>query len=196
LARSRPHIAGNGGLSGGFENAWPDATRIRSVFLQHAGSEFLPRMIRSELQNIAENPRHVVRYSVGQIGFTFIHSNHFDYTIRLSPRFLRRSHSVKWRGERQIVVLKGAGVARARLLRVPEHLDINDFRVGEMLEEATMLSLTPESPVETVSRSEILDIYEVESPLLIEALTIRANDVDLYWTFDERLTSRYAEASL
>ena len=183
-------------LSEQLDTAWPDATKIRSVFLRHAESDFLPRMICCELQNIAEAPRHVVRNSVGQIGFTLIHSSNFDYTIRLSPRASRRSHSVKWRGERQIIILKGSGTARARLLRVPDYLDINDFRAGEKLDEIAMVSLTSESPVETGSRAEILDIYEVDSPVLIEALTIRDDDVELYWTFDEQLTSRYAEASL
>jgi hypothetical protein len=176
--------------------AWPDPQEIKSIFLRHTESDFLSQFIWCELQQIADEPHHVVRNSVGQLGFTLIHSRHFDYTIRFAPRTGRRSHLVKWRGERQIIVLRGSGTARARLLKVPDHLDINDFRVGEELTETATMSLTRDSFLETGSPAEILDIYEVDSPVLIEALTVRHDDVELYWTFDEQLKSRYAEASL
>jgi len=45
------------------------------------------------------------------------------------------------------------------------------------------------------SRHQLLDIYDVASPVVVEILTHRRGDSGLLWTFDQNLRSVYAEQS-
>jgi hypothetical protein len=175
-----------------------DATRgdwaaVHSLFVTHVRSPFLQRFVQGELQNLSLNPDHVVRKNAGQVSFTLINTADFDYTIRLSCPFPGRPHEVKWRGERQIMSVKGAGGVSIRVLTVP--YNINHFQAGGRAANVETVTLRPGSFLHSENSNCILDVFEVEVPVIFEVLTIHDQRVELHWTFDEQLTSIFAESS-
>jgi len=180
-------------LESELQSAHGEASAIRALFVAHVRSGFLRRFVRSELENLAFNPDHVVRRNAGQVSFTLINSADFDYTIRLSPPFAGRPHTVKWLGERQILSVKGASGVTMRVLTVPA--DINRFEVGVPMAKVELMNLEHGAFLESPSSNYVLDTYEVAAPVIFEVLTIHDEKVELHWTFDEQLRSIYAESS-
>jgi hypothetical protein len=175
------------------ESAREDWTEVQSLFMAHVRSPFLHRFVQGELQNLSLNPDHIVRKNAGQVNFTLINTAHFDYTIRLSAPFPGRPHPVTWLGERQIMSIKGAGEVTVRVLSVP--YDINRFQAGVRVANLETLSLRAGSFLHSASSNCILDVFSVEAPVVFEVLTIHDEKVELHWTFDEQLTSAFAESS-
>ena len=177
------------------ERAQKDWSSIQAVFSDHAASRFLYDFITREIGALAEDPGHVVRKSVSQTTFTFINTKDFEYSVRILAPFLGRPHTVKWLGMRQIIAVKGRGSVTINRLTVPLHLDIASFQSGVVIDDVDIVSAADGDVTVTRSSHEIMDIYAVSSPVIVEVLTHRRDGSGLIWTFDQHLKSLYAEQS-
>jgi hypothetical protein len=172
-----------------------DWSRIQEIFTDHLDSCFLKNFITREIAALGNDAGHVVPKSVGQANFTFINTPDFEYSVRILTPFPARPHPVKWLGMRQIIGVKGSGSATIRKLTVPPHLDIASFQPGVVIDQVETVTAAAGDVIVSQSPHQLLDIYHVASPVIVEVLTHRREDSGLFWTFDPGLKSVYAEQS-
>ncbi len=172
-----------------------DWSSIQAIFSDHIASGFLHDFITRQIGAVGNDPRHVVPNGVGQSKFTFINTADFEYSVRILALRPGRPHPVKWLGMHQIVGVKGPGSLTLRRLTVPPDTDIASFQPGVVLAEVDLVSAANGDVLASQSRHQLLDVYDVASPVVVEILTHRRGDSGLLWTFDQNLRSVYAEQS-
>ena len=182
-------------FSRNLQRAQEDWTSVQAIFSDHIASRFLDDFITRELGAFGNDPGHVVPKSVGPANFTFINTADFEYSVRILAPFPALPHPVKWLGMRQIIGVKGAGPVTIRKLRVPPHLNITSFQPGVVIDEVDLISTADREVIASQSLHQLLDIYDVSSPVVVEVLTYRREESGFFWTFDQGLRSLYAEQS-
>ena len=182
-------------LSRNLHEARGDWSAVQTVFVEHFASNFLNDFITQEVGNLAKNFDHVVRMAVGQKAFIFINTSDFEYSVRILAPYPRRAHAVKWLGMRQIFGIKVGGPLVIRKLMIPPRININFFEPGIDVEGIETVVAARGEFIASQSLHHIMDIDEVPSPSIIEALTVRRDSSELLWTFDREMRSIYAEQS-
>jgi len=177
------------------QQAKEDWTVIQAIFSDHIASSFLKDFIIRELGALEDDAGHVVQKCVGPANFTFINTSDFEYSVRILAPFHARPHPVKWLGMRQIMAVKGGGPATISKLKLPAYLNITAFQPNIVIDEVEFVSATDGQVIASQSPHQILDIYEVPFPVVVEVLTYRREDSGILWTFDKDLRSIYAEQS-
>ncbi|MBE7171146.1 MAG: hypothetical protein INR73_11180 [Williamsia sp.] len=168
---------------------------IRSLFADHVESGFTETFLAGELAKLAEDPDHILRNVIGQTNINVINSSYVDYSIQLRGPFQRTGNQVKWMGISQVVSIKGPGSMRVRVLEVPEELDINYFQPGIHYTVVEERRLHQGDFISASKPSFLLDVVEISGVVVIEILTIKDPDADIFWNFDDEGKSYMAEAA-
>jgi hypothetical protein len=172
-----------------------DFRAVEALFTDHATSGFTERFLQQELFNVSRDPNHIVRNVVGQTNINVINSQHFDYSVKLQVPVESKQHQLKWMGASQLLVIKGSGSLTVRVLQVPSHLDINHFEVDVALQVQQQRELRHGDSIAGQGPHQILEIVQAAGTVLIESLTIKNTQADIFWTFNEQGRSFIAESS-
>ncbi|HJU10474.1 MAG TPA: hypothetical protein VJ728_06345 [Candidatus Binataceae bacterium] len=172
-----------------------DWTSIQAVFSNHFKGGFVDDFIKQELGAVGNDLEHVVPNSVGPAAFTFINTSDFEYSIRIVPSFAGRAHPVKWLGMYQIIGIRGRGPVTIRKCKVPADVKVNSFRPAVCISHTDLISGSHNDLIASCHSHELLDVYAVSSPVVLEILTYRQREPGLCWTFDQDLRAIYAEES-
>lgn len=177
-----------------FQTNWD---RAKTTFVRHLSSSFLRDFVLSELRRICKDPNHLVRKNVGQVNFSCLNTDHFDYTIRLcyeQPSQAENRYR-KWMGIRQVIGVSGPGLATFSRWRVPRGTDINAFDADVTLSLIDRSDVSGGDHVSVDDPYEILQLENVRDRVVLQALSQKKPNVRIHWTFDQSLTATYSEAS-
>lgn len=172
-----------------------DFDEIAKIFNRHTKSSFVNEFVVSQLKKIAADPDYVVTNIARQWQVILINTGLFDYTLQLRTPVVMNQSNIKWMGIRQIISVKGKGSLRAKVLKVPGHININKFQSGILLEETEEVELKNGDSLLSKSPYSIIDIVEVKGTVLVESLSVKDKSTDFFWTFDNDSKSFMAEAS-
>lgn len=172
-----------------------DFDAIARIFIAHTKSNFIEEFILSQLNKMAVNPEHVVTNIARQWQVILINTSHFDYTLQLRVPVVMNQSNIKWMGVSQIISVKGKGSIKVKVLKVPENVNINKFQSGVSLEEIEEIELRNGDSIICKDSYKIIDIIEVNGTVLVESLSVKSDETDFFWTFDNDSKSFMAEAS-
>lgn len=170
---------------------YPDIAAVERIFLDHLRGNFLADVLLRMIEAVAADPDQPLPGNAGQLNFSMINCPELNYTVRLVPPFRPKGHPVRCLGVRQILGVKGRGTAFFRVLRP------NDAAAavapGVRFKVAEEIEVGPGSTISTRSDMEILDLWQADGPLVIEALSVQRRRNRLYWHLSDDLEVNYAE---
>lgn len=172
-----------------------DFQALETTFTDHARSGFTGMFLQKELLNVSRAPQHIVRNVIGQTNINVLNSQHFDYSVKLQVPLERNQHQIKWMGTSQVLVIQGSGSMTVRVLQVPPRTRINHFEPDVALQVLQELELGHGDSVACQGPHRILEITQVNGSVLIESLTVKNQQADIFWTFNEQGRSFIAESS-
>ncbi|MGF1481485.1 MAG: hypothetical protein ACFB4I_18715 [Cyanophyceae cyanobacterium] len=169
--------------------------KLQMCFIEHVQSSFFENFVKREIEKIAVDSYHNVRCNVGQLNFTVINNEKFDYTIRLSPRMVRCPHPIKWLGNKQIIAIEGPGTATVKRMMVPNYTCLNNFVQGIEIVETSEGILKKGEFISSNKIHEVLDVCEIKSTVILHSLIVKNLEAELYWTFNQKNISAFSESS-
>ncbi len=172
---------------GSFEN-------LSELFFSHSKSSFLNGYFARELSAMANDSNYVVGGISGQLSLKLINEDIIDYTVHLRMSSSYKAN-IKWMGTSQLMFIKGTGNVMVRILRMPNSAEINLFCKGVPVEILEYRTLRCGDTLSCQAPYEIIEIMGINGVVIIDTLTIKNPQANLFWNFDENLCSSYAESS-
>lgn len=177
------------------KQAGDDWSAITSAFSDHFASDFLPYFVSQEIRALRNEFEHIVPKSVNQTTFTFVSNEDIEYSVRILMPFPIRPHPIKWLGMRQAIGLKGPGSITVRKLSIRRDSERTASQAGIVVDAIELLKLQKGDIIVGKQRHDVIEIFEVENPTVVEVLTYRRDNDGVIWTFDQNLKSAYGQQS-
>ncbi|WP_295794692.1 hypothetical protein [Mucilaginibacter sp.] len=192
---------------------------IESAFIEHCRGGFLTNLNSAHIDAISKDNYYMAPMTSGKLSMRIINNEKFVYAasiylpnVNIMPHAKADDNDaleVKgqktwtgtgnfsknplppliWSANSQVLVIKGSGTCKVRILQVPRDTDINNFSSGVTLTEIDEQMLSDGASISNWDSNRIIEIIEVDEAVVVQTLTINNPRIELHWIFNENLVA-------
>jgi len=161
-----------------------DIIDIERTFINYCKSNLINEILTKQLAKISRDEHYSTPNIWGKLGLRILNNEKFIYSIQLYTSGNLIQTVTAWTGSSRILVIKGLGNIKIRILQVPTDADINHFKSGIELTLVEEKVLKSGDIIANWDSYKIIEIVEVYGAVIIESLEIKNPLSVFYWTFN------------